>query len=432
MNMTYTTSWFTGLPFTAAVFEKLPTVLKKLVLDLGEPVRLDRDGDTIHKSYITSNELKPLLEQIKLKELRLFRMHDSIQAIVWETVFRNTSKDGMRVLDLQMAEAPIVRSELWKRAMDVAGLTVPTDEATEQEYKGKDGKRVLHYNIGTGEYLDDYCIRKARIASGSDEATHLPLWGLKLDGFVIDSLPFQHELSSIVLLSCGENCVDAGLRAPKTVRAPRNKWSRAVNNATSHVLIQWPKWAGIFDDHGDQRNQLGVVVPQESAFSTSLDDIVLSPVMPLTEEALNLKDLDNALAHTDTPSSAIQLPLAQIPLEAVSNKSERGSEVPTPTNLPSATITSPRVIASDRPLALSTSPSDLGLVVVDGAEDSLSPTSTLSSFEHVAPPAAYTAEQAPTEGSATPTDEVNKTIKKSTLAHKVRRSFDWLTSSSSS
>ncbi|KAH7406154.1 hypothetical protein DE146DRAFT_435409 [Phaeosphaeria sp. MPI-PUGE-AT-0046c] len=427
-------TWFSGLPFTAAVLEKLSnSMLKKLVVDLGEPVRLDENGDIIHESYITFNELRPLQEQVKLKELRLFRVHDSIQAIVWETIFRNTSDGGMRILELQMAKAPIVRSEQWKKAKDVTGLTVPTEEATEQGYKGKDGKGVLHYTIGTGEYLDDYCIRKARIASGLDEAIPLPLWGLKLDGFVIDSLPFQHELSDIVLLICGENCVDAGLRAPKTARTPRNKWSRAVNNATSHCLIQWPHWAGIFDNRGDQRDQLGVVVSQESAFSTSLTDIVLSPIMPLTEEALNLKDLDNALADTNKSSSAMQLPTAHMSLETVSNKSERGSEVPTPANVSSAAILSPLVTAYDNPpTTLSASQSDLSVVMVDGAEDSLSPTSTLSSFEHVSPPAIYTAGDASTEGSAMLTAEVDKTVKKSTLAHKVRRSFDWLTGSSSS
>lgn len=425
-------SWFSGLPFTAPVFAKLATPLKKLVIDLGQPVRLDEDGFTVHKSYITVSELKPLLEQVKLEELRLFRVHDSLQPLVWETVFRNTSDGGMRLLDLQMAKAPIVRTETWKKAKDVSGLTVPTEEAKEQVYKGKDGKGILDYTIGTGEYLDDYCIRKARIASGLDEGIPLPLWGLKLDGFVIDSLPFQHELSELVLLTCGDSCIDAGLRAPKAVRAPLNKWSRAVNNATSHCLIQWPKWAGIFDDHGDQRNQLGVVVPQESAFSTSLDDIVLSPVMPLTKEALDLKDIGNALADASSSSTAIQLPKAQMPLETASNQAERGSNVPTPTNGPSPRVTSPIVTADDRRLTLSSTPSDLSMVVVDGAEDSLSPTSTVSSFEHVARPAPGEAVETATDGSATPKQEVNKTVQKSTLAHKVRRSFDWLSRSSSS
>jgi hypothetical protein len=39
-----------------------------------------------------------------------------------------------------------------------------------------DGKGILHYTFGTGEYLDGLCMRKARIASGLEEAKPLPLW----------------------------------------------------------------------------------------------------------------------------------------------------------------------------------------------------------------------------------------------------------------
>jgi hypothetical protein len=327
--------------------------LTKLVLDLGEPVRLDQDGDLLHKSYITADEMKPLQEQVELKELRLLRVHNTLQPLVWETVFRNTSEGSMHVLDLQMASAPIVRSSQWRKANDVAGLTVPTDASEEKEYKGMDGKGVLHYTIGTGEYLDGYCIRKARIASGLDEATPLPLWCLKLDGFVIDHLPFEHELSQIVLLTCGENCVDSGLRAPKSKSAAKNKWSRAVNNATSHCLIQWPNWTGIFDDHGDQRDRLGFVVPQELGLSTPADEMAPTPIAPLTKEWLNLKELDDALVtpkqsdyfrdvRFDSLASA-----AHHPLSAMSNLSTRGSEVPTPTIASSVNEDSPAVSAVD-------------------------------------------------------------------------------------
>jgi hypothetical protein len=143
--------------------------------------------------------MKPLQELVKLKELRLLRMYESIQQLVWETVYRNTSVGGMRVLDLQMAEEPIIRKAKWKKANDVAGLTVPTETSADKMYKGIQGSGVLHYSIGTGEYLDDFCIRKARIASGLEVATPLPLWCLKVDGFVIDHLPFVYDLSRIVL-----------------------------------------------------------------------------------------------------------------------------------------------------------------------------------------------------------------------------------------
>jgi hypothetical protein len=132
--------WISGLPFTARVWEKVPTSLTKLVLDLGEPVRLDQDGHVLHKSYITPSEMKPLEEYVNLRELRLFRVRESLQPLVWKTVFRNTSRSGMRVLDLQMAAAPIVRSQEWRKAKDVAGLTVSTEQSLDKQYKGSDGK----------------------------------------------------------------------------------------------------------------------------------------------------------------------------------------------------------------------------------------------------------------------------------------------------
>jgi hypothetical protein len=433
-------SWVSSLPFSATIWEKLPTTLTKLVLDLGEPVRLEQDDDTLHRSYITSDEVKPLQEQVKLKELRLFRVHNSFQPLVWETVFRNTSDSGLRILDVRMAAAPIVRSEQWKKAKDVAGLTVSLEESEDKGYKGMNGKGCLHYTIGTGEYLDDYCIRKARITSGLDEATPLPLWCLKLDGFVIDHLPFGHELSNIVLLTCGENCIDSGLRAPKTCRVPQNKWSKAVNNATSHCLIKWPNWTGIFDDRGDQRNKLGLVIPQEIVLSTPLDEFSPpSPTLPLTKESLQMKGLGEALEDPKKPSyfnSAALLgepAIAATTMSVVSNKSDRGSDVPTPTEASSTVALSPRISAvAGTDLLVTTSFGDSDLVTVGSHEDTISPMSTFSSFEQVNHQASDTASNVVTAGSDTTATEEKNTPKNSTFVHKVRRSLGWLTGSSSS
>jgi hypothetical protein len=369
--------------------------------------------------------MEPLREMLKLKELRLLRMYHSFQLLVWETVYRNTSDGGMRILDLQMAEEPIVRSGKWKKANDVAGLTVPTEESADKMYKGIQGKGVLHYTIGTGEYLDDFCIRKARIAAGLEVATPLPLWCLKVDGFVIDHLPFVHDLSRIVLLTCGEKCIDSGLRAPKTDRAPRNKWSKAVNNATSHCLIKWPNWAGIFDDHGDQRNKLGIVVPQEMAFSTSIDSVMNSPVAPLTEESLKMKTLEDALADMNLPGHSVTSTLAgagaQTNLETVSNKSQRGSDVLTPTALSLAT---PTDHATDGPMISTTD----GIVVVDGTGESSSPTSTAtSSFEHVSYPVSPVDSKPENTGSDTPTDGEDLNPTKATFAQKAKIPLSWFT-----
>ena len=127
------------MPFMPVVWEKLTTSLTKLVLDLGQPIKVHYDVKHDHvieyNSYIAANEMKPLVQQTQLKELRLFRMQDSMQSSIWETIFRNTSENGMHVADLQMAAAPIVRSMHWHKADDVVGLTVPKADSKEKEYK---------------------------------------------------------------------------------------------------------------------------------------------------------------------------------------------------------------------------------------------------------------------------------------------------------
>jgi hypothetical protein len=128
-------SWISGLPFMSCIWETLSTSLTKLVLDLGQPLRLQQDRNIEYKSYITPNEMKPLQQQAELQELRLLNMHDSYQSAIWETVFHNTSDSGMRVLDLQMAAAPLVRSDHWRKALNVFGLTVSTGNIKEKEYK---------------------------------------------------------------------------------------------------------------------------------------------------------------------------------------------------------------------------------------------------------------------------------------------------------
>lgn len=180
----------------ACVWGALNNSLTKLIIDLGVPVRLEQNGETMHKSYITLAEMKQLQEQTQLKELRLFNMHDSYQSIVWATVHSNTTSGGMRLLELNMAAPPDVRVAHWHKAEDVRGLTVPKEDDRDKEYKyavssfgsslacrlftdalrGIDGKGILHYMFGTGEYLDDLCMRKARIASGLEEAKPLALW----------------------------------------------------------------------------------------------------------------------------------------------------------------------------------------------------------------------------------------------------------------
>ncbi|KAF2000228.1 hypothetical protein P154DRAFT_412777, partial [Amniculicola lignicola CBS 123094] len=250
-------TWMATLPFMEAVWPALPKTLTKLVVNLDNPVHLDT-ADGNRRTYISHDAMRPLTTFTKLEQLRIFGMHDSFQSIIWETVYRNDADSkSMDVLDLSMKLVPLVRRSDWLKAEDVKKLTVAEDEV--QPYKGIDGKGVLHYERGTGEYLDDLCIRRARNASNIDTTKALPLWCLKLDGFVVDHLPFKEELSQIVLLVCGEKCIDAGLRAPKTAH-PHNKWRDWVKDTMTHCAIKFPKWAGVFDAEGNEHDVEGNLI----------------------------------------------------------------------------------------------------------------------------------------------------------------------------
>ncbi|CAO2657193.1 Nn.00g033190.m01.CDS01 [Neocucurbitaria sp. VM-36] len=374
-------TWISDLPFLPCILDELPTSMTKIILDLGQRIHLHQDGAYSHKAYITPADMKPLSNMMELKELRLFSMHDSLQPVVWETVFRNKAEGGMRVLDLQMAAAPLVRTDHWRKAQDVVGLTVVNEDVKDREYKGVEGKGILHYSFGTGEYLDDFCMRKARIASGSEESKPLPLLCLKLDGFVIDHLPFEHELSLLVLLTCGDHCIDAGLSAPKSTQVVQNTWSKAVNNVFSHCLIQWPKWTGIFDDRAHQRDLRGKVVAQEAGLSTPINEDSSSLTIPLTKESLDMKELDDTLDRLEDDSHLFQSTIllsssAQAPPRgSISNASTRGSDVPTPTvegsTLPSSDSSDSSVVPS--------------VVPINSADNADPVVSANESFEQVTP-----------------------------------------------
>jgi uncharacterized protein (UPF0128 family) len=119
----------------ASVFNELPTKLTKLVLDLGNPIRIVDNRATLSKLHIRADDMKPLLKQTYLQELRLLRLRDSLQFVAWKTVFLNKAKGGMRILELEMDAVPIVRRDYWHRANDVHGLTVAHAGLLEKEYK---------------------------------------------------------------------------------------------------------------------------------------------------------------------------------------------------------------------------------------------------------------------------------------------------------
>lgn len=85
----------------------MAALFEKLVLDIGKPIRIE-PAAFIRKVYFSPDDMKLLVAFTKLKELRIFGMHESFQSVIWKTVFRNTTDKGMSVLDLQMATPPLV------------------------------------------------------------------------------------------------------------------------------------------------------------------------------------------------------------------------------------------------------------------------------------------------------------------------------------
>ena len=98
-----------------SILDDLPTKLSVLVLDLGNHVRVFEEFN-VTKVHIIPSDMTPLVKQTRLRELRLFRLRDSLQFIAWNTVYLNKRPGGMQVLELQMDVMPILRgnSNKWK------------------------------------------------------------------------------------------------------------------------------------------------------------------------------------------------------------------------------------------------------------------------------------------------------------------------------
>ena len=131
------------------------------------------------------------------------------------------------------------------------------------------------------------------------------------------------------MLVCGKNCIDAGMRAPKTQAQPYYAWSKKVNNAACRFVLQWPNWTGIFDTEGDQRDTSGNVVAQGSGVSTPFIGAAstLPQQLALTEGTLNMKDICDDTDDTENPSELDYF--CRLPSPTTSSV-ERGLEGPSP------------------------------------------------------------------------------------------------------
>lgn len=130
-------SWNSDLPFTAEFLDALPTTLTKLIVNLEQPV-LPQEGNTLstYGKTIEPSDMASLLDMTQLEELRFFKIPDiTFQRVVWGTVFRNDLKNGMKVLELEMARPAVVRPGDWRYAHDVVDLDVAAGVYMAQKYK---------------------------------------------------------------------------------------------------------------------------------------------------------------------------------------------------------------------------------------------------------------------------------------------------------
>lgn len=99
------------------------------------------------------------------------------------------------------------------------------------------GTGELHPDIGYGEYLDKYCIEKAKVLAAAMGPTRqlLSIKFLTLSGFVVDADPFVQWFDPAALrrIHFKGQCVDAGFWLPETmrkvtVRSPMTTGSEAL------------------------------------------------------------------------------------------------------------------------------------------------------------------------------------------------------------
>jgi hypothetical protein len=77
------------------------------------------------------------------------------------------------------------------------------------------------------------------------------------------SIPHLYSDSGYPAVTTASTAVFELPRPRALSHTPHNKWSKVVNNATSHCLIQWPKWTGVLDYRVSLDGQgLGFMLPQ--------------------------------------------------------------------------------------------------------------------------------------------------------------------------
>ncbi|KAJ5970030.1 hypothetical protein N7501_006278 [Penicillium viridicatum] len=155
--------------------------------------------------------LRPLSEFRNLRVLRLTGMFQSYQSIIWKAVWLNPQ---LTILDLEMAVALEIKEpgpRGWKPITD--GWVMNVKSFGSPVYYGENGDGEISSKIGYGEYLDKFCIEKARLlagATGYPVPRYLPVKRLTLAGFAVDGDAFGMWFRNLEEVHFKKDCIDCG------------------------------------------------------------------------------------------------------------------------------------------------------------------------------------------------------------------------------
>ncbi|KAJ9489122.1 hypothetical protein VN97_g4158, partial [Penicillium thymicola] len=183
----------------------------------------DREEEIEIRITIPSHHaLRPLVEFRNLRVLRLTGMFKSYQRILWQAVWLNPQ---LVTLELEMAvgleiKEPVPRG--WKPIKD--GWVTSVKSFGAPVYYGEGGNGEISSKIGYGEYLDKFCIEKARLlagVTGFPVPRYLPVKHLTLTGFAVDGDAFGMWFRNLEEVHFKKDCIDCGFwlsRAQRDVR----------------------------------------------------------------------------------------------------------------------------------------------------------------------------------------------------------------------
>ncbi|OQE35116.1 hypothetical protein PENCOP_c014G04895 [Penicillium coprophilum] len=174
-------------------------------------------------TILSLEQVRPLGEFRNLRVLKLTGMMKSYQPIIWQTVWVNPQ---LTTLELEMAVGLEINKPLGPSEWETIekGWVMSIKSCATPVYYGYTGNGEIWHRIGYGEYLDKFCIERAKVvalSSGFSVPSYLPVKYLTLTGFAVDGDPFGMWFRNLEEIHFKKDCVDCGFwlsRAQRNVR----------------------------------------------------------------------------------------------------------------------------------------------------------------------------------------------------------------------